>query len=152
MLTFLSEIAYWHWFIFGILLIAAEAVFPTALLILWPGIAALMTGVAVVFVPHLPPIYQIGIWLIVSFVFTGEWIKYCKDNPARPTVRRTTRLPGEEYIGRQFTLQKPIIYGRGEIEIDERVFPVLAIDDYPAGTVVKVARVEGSALRIQQVL
>ncbi len=154
MLTFLSGLAFWHWFVLGIALILIELAMPMAMLLIWPGIAAMMVGVMLTFVPNLTPIYQVGIWLVASFAFTLEWIKYCQDHPARPvaTRRRHTGLPGEEYIGQQFTLQKPVIYGRGEIVIDDKTYPVLAIDDYPAGTLVKIVRVEVSALRIQQVM
>lgn len=152
MLTLLSGSAFWHWMAFGFSLIFTEIFFPMALLFLWPGIAALMMGVVILFVPQLMPIYQIGIWLIISYIFTIEWIKYCRINPLHPVMYRPTGLQGQEYIGRQFELTKPIINGRGEIEIDEKKLTLLSIDDYPVGTLVKIARVEGAALRIQQIL
>lgn len=152
MLVFLSELAYWHWLLLGIALMSMEMLLPAAMIFMWPGIAALMIGVMMAFVPHLMPLYQIGLWLILSLVFITEWIKYCQGHPPKPVVRRNTRLPGEELIGQQFTLQKAIIYGRGELEVNEKLYPVLAIDDYPAGTLVKVARVEGAALRVQQII
>ena len=152
MLTLLSELTCWHWMIFGIALIATEMIFPSALIFLWSGLAALMIGVAITFVPHLIPLYQAGIWLILSYLFIIQWIEYCKINPLQPALRRPAQLPEQEYIGQQFILTKPIINGHGEITLGEKIFLLLAIDDYPAGTLVKISRVEGDALRIQQVI
>lgn len=152
MLEFLSNLSYWHWAVLGIAFIACESMFPAALLFLWPGIAALLIAVVVMLVPHLDPIYQVGIWLITSLAFTLQWIDYRKANPPKATVRQTPRSQWQDYVGRQFTLHRAIINGRGEIQIEDETFAVYAIDDYPAGTLVKVTRVEGKALRVQQVL
>lgn len=152
MLDFLSDLTYWHWIILGIVFIASESLMPAALLFLWPGIAAMMIAVIVTLVPYLDPIYQVGLWLITSLAFTLQWIDYRKANPPKTAARQTPRSQWQDYVGRQFTLRRAIINGRGEIQIEEEIFPVYAIDDYPAGTLVKVTRVEGKALRVQQVL
>jgi membrane protein implicated in regulation of membrane protease activity len=56
--------------------------------------------------------------------------------------RRTAAL-----VGREFTLEKPIIGGTGTVRIDDTIWRV-AGPDAPAGSRVKVVRVNGADLTV----
>ena len=53
----------------------------------------------------------------------------------------------EALLGREFTLEKPIIDGNGTVRIGDTVWRV-AGPDTPAGTRVKVVQVDGASLTV----
>src|SRR6266404_4219960 len=55
----------------------------------------------------------------------------------------------EVYIGRTFTLERPIVDGRGRLRVDDTMW--LAVGpDLPAGTRVQVTSVNNTLLRVTQ--
>ena len=54
----------------------------------------------------------------------------------------------EGYVGREFTLDKPIVGGVGTIRIDDTVWRVTG-PDFPAGSRVRIARAEGADLMVE---
>ena len=54
----------------------------------------------------------------------------------------------EGYVGRIFTLDKPIVGGVGAVRIDDTVWRVTG-PDCPAGSRVKVARTDGANLMVE---
>lgn len=69
------EIAYWHWLIFGMLLMIAELLIPS-FTIFWFGLGALATGALLVFVPDMALQWQLVVWAVSSSVMTFLWFKY----------------------------------------------------------------------------
>jgi membrane protein implicated in regulation of membrane protease activity len=70
-------------------------------------------------------------------------------------VSTTTDQPflnrrAEAFVGRVFTLEKPIVDGSGTIPIDDTVWRITGAD-VPAGCRVKVVRVEGTALHVEPI-
>ena len=61
-----------------------------------------------------------------------------------PFLNRRT----EGYVGRVFTLDKPIVDGVGTIHIDDTIWRVRG-PDCPAGSRVKIASAEGSNLLVE---
>jgi membrane protein implicated in regulation of membrane protease activity len=56
----------------------------------------------------------------------------------------------EALVGRIFTLEKPIMDGRGTMRIDDTVWRITG-PDVPAGSRVKVTRVDGTALHVEMI-
>jgi inner membrane protein len=56
----------------------------------------------------------------------------------------------DAFVGRVFTLERPIVDGSGTIGIDDTVWRVTG-PDAPAGSKVKVTRVDGVALHVEPV-
>jgi len=54
----------------------------------------------------------------------------------------------EALVGRIFTLERPIVDGSGTIPIDDTVWRITGADS-PAGSRVKVVRVDGTALHVE---
>ena len=67
------------------------------------------------------------------------------EKPAdRPFLKRRV----EGYVGREFTLDKPIVGGVGTVHIDDTVWRVRG-PDCPAGSRVRIARAEGADLLVE---
>jgi len=65
--------------------------------------------------------------------------------PSRPHLNRRA----EGYIGRTFTLERPIVDGRGRLRVDDTMWLVEG-PDLPAGTRVQVTSVNNTLLRVAQ--
>ena len=61
----------------------------------------------------------------------------------QPTLNRR----GEQYIGRTFTLDEPIINGLGKIRVDDSTWKIEG-EDCASGTRIKVVGAEGTLLRV----
>lgn len=71
------EILYWHWIVFGVVLMLSEIVLTT-FFILWFGVAAILVGALLFFVPGLTLSWQIFIWTILSAALAFAWFRYLK--------------------------------------------------------------------------
>lgn len=60
---------YWHWLVFGLLLILAELFIPI-FTIFWFALGALVVWALLGIAPDLPLIWQIFTWAIASGLFT----------------------------------------------------------------------------------
>ncbi len=65
-----------------------------------------------------------------------------------PVDRPFLNRRAEGYVGRIFTLDKPIVDGIGTVRIDDTVWRVSG-PDCPAGSRVKIARAEGAELSVE---
>lgn len=149
MIDFLSALTFWHWLIFGLGLMALEAFLPGAFF-LWPGLAAIVVGLVLIGAPTLGWTAQITVWAVLSVILVTGWVLYRKKHPKTDTPN-TLNQRGHEYIGQHFTLDKPVVNGKGEIRAGDSVWRVIASSDIPAGATVRVTGVEGTALRIETV-
>ena len=147
MLTQLASLGAWDWFIAGGLLLVVEMLAPGAFMA-WLGVAALVVG---------------GISLYVDLTWQAQFIAFAAFSVAAvPLWQRFTMQVGtktdqpflnrraEAFIGRTFTLEKPIVDGSGTIGIDDTVWRITGAD-LPAGSRVKVTRVDGTALHMELV-
>ncbi|MCG8670738.1 MAG: NfeD family protein [Pseudomonadales bacterium] len=69
------QILYWHWVLFGLLLIGLEMVLPT-FLTLWFGLGALLVGAVLFIWPEMSLAWQLGIWLVDSAIMVFVWFKF----------------------------------------------------------------------------
>ena len=141
---------FWHWMIFGVALIAVEAFIPGAFF-LWPGLAAILVGLIVGLAPALPWTASVGLWAVLSVATVVAWIVYRRKNPSREKPLSMLNRRGEQYIGQRFTLDKPVINGKGEMKVADTIWRVTSKTDIPAGTPVRVVAVEGTSLCIEEI-
>lgn len=148
MTAFLASLLFWHWFILGGLFLLAEMLVPGAIL-LWPGIAAIALGLITFAVPSLPWTLTVPLWAILSVATAFGWRAYRQKNPA-PVNPATATLNqrGSQYVGRTFTLTKPVINGVGEMRVDDTIWKIVSEQDITNGATVKVINVEGTYLRV----
>jgi membrane protein implicated in regulation of membrane protease activity len=146
MIEFLASMTEWHWLILGIVLVVAEIAAPGTFL-LWPGLAAIIVGLLNAIIPSLPWTYSIVIWAILSVLTIVGFLFYRKKNPSN-IISNTLNQRGSQYIGERYTLDKPIINGKGDMRVGDSVWKVVCTQDLPAGSVVIVTALEGTSLRV----
>ena len=71
------ELAYWHWLVFGMMLIMAE-IFVPSFTIFWFGLGALAVGVLIWLLPGLSLAAQILGWTLFSVLLTAFWFMVMK--------------------------------------------------------------------------
>jgi hypothetical protein len=143
---FLAGLQFWHWLILAAVLAAVEALAP-GMFFIWFGLAAGLVGLIALVVPGLGWEWEAVLFVVfaVASVFVGR--TFAHRNPrqsADPALNRR----GERYLGRKFTVETPIVNGRGAIKVDDGVWRA-AGPDMPAGRQVKVVGIDGSILKVE---
>lgn len=141
MTHWLSSIVFWHWWILAGLLLILELTAP-AFLFLWLGMAAAATGLIMLVFPGIPIQLQLVLFSVLSVVAVLAWRRYRESHPVvsdQPNLNRR----GHQYVGREFTLEAPIINGVGKVTVDDSTWRVRG-PDLPKGTQVRVADVDGT--------
>ncbi len=141
-----ANLTFWHWFILGVVLVVLEALAP-GVVFLWMGIAAGLTGLVLLAMPDLSWQGQALTFAVLSVASVAAGRMYLKRHPTQtelPTLNRR----GEQYVGRLFTLEQPIVNGVGKLRVDDTTWKV-AGDDVPAGSRVRVTGVEGTILQVE---
>ncbi|KTF31124.1 NfeD family protein, partial [Xanthomonas translucens] len=131
------------WGALTLLLFAAEALAPGAFM-LWMGFAAAAVFVAVLVLPDIALLLQIGAFVVLSFVSIQvyrTWFRGRDRVSDRPLLNRRA----EQLIGRVVMLDQPIQAGRGRAKVDD-AFWVVGGPDLPAGSTVRIVGVDGMTL------
>ena len=135
-MNFLNEIVFWHWWIAGLVFIILEMFVPGAVLI-WLGAAAGIVGLILLAFPEMGWEIQFLIWSVLSIGTAVGWRIYLKRNPIE-TDRPTLNRRGDQYVGRQFTLEEPVVNGLGKIRVDDSTWKIESGSDLPVGTRITV--------------
>lgn len=143
----INEIAFWHWLIAAVVLITLEMVVLPAVYFLWMGIAAGIVGMLLLAVPATPFIVQIIVFTAIAVSSLIIHKRYLKNNPPQ-TDEPTLNRRGEQYVGRVFTLEEPIVNGVGKIKVDDSIWKVMG-DDLPDDSKVKVVGVDGTVFKVE---
>jgi len=135
----------WNWLIFGFILMALELAAPGVFLF-WLGLSALLVGLASFAInPHWQ--MQLLMFAVFAVASVPAWRHFAKSasshSQSNPFLNRRT----EAMVGREFTLEKPIVDGTGTVRIDDTVWRV-AGPDAPAGSRVKIVRADGASLTV----
>ena len=113
---------------------------------MWLGLAALLVGGISLGVEWTWQA-QIIAFAVFSIAAIPAWRRLSRKVEA-PVDRPFLNRRAEGYVGRTFTLDKPIVDGIGTIRIDDTVWRVSG-PDCPAGSRVKIARAEGAELSVE---
>ncbi len=144
--SWLGEINYWHWWVLGVAFVILE-IFSPAAFFLWMGIAAGVVGLLLLAMPDLAWEWQIlafALFSVVSIVLGRSYLKRHPIKTDQPTLNRR----GEQYIGRVFTLDGPIVNGVGKIRVDDTSWKING-PECDAGDKVQVTGVDGVVLRVE---
>ncbi|CBA16689.1 NfeD family protein [Xanthomonas albilineans] len=134
------------WGALTLLLFGVEALVPGAFM-LWMGLAAAVVFLAVLVVPGMPLLLQIGAFVVLSFAAMQvyrTWFRARGRGSDRPLLNRRA----EQLIGRWVTLDQPIQGGRGRAKVDD-AFWVVGGPDLPAGSAVRIVGVDGMTLLVR---
>ena len=145
MLAYLTSLGVWNWFIVAALLFVVEMIAPGAFM-LWLGISAVLVGaISLVFTWGWQA--QCAAFVVFAAALFPLWRRF--QNVAKPpSDQPLLNQRSQTYVGRVFTLDKPIVDGTGVIRIDDTVWRVTGAD-LAAGRQVKVARADGATLYVE---
>lgn len=137
----------WSWFVLGLVLLGLEIAAPGTIF-LWFGLSALVVGViALVFDPNWQILVSIFLVLsIVSLLIGRRMMIRLASEKGDPGLNQR----GSRYVGREFTLEKPLSEGAGNLSIDDTIWRITG-PDLPAGTKVRVESIDGVRLVVSQV-
>ncbi|HEY9033204.1 MAG TPA: NfeD family protein [Pseudomonadales bacterium] len=142
------ELLYWHWIVFGIVLMLMEIALPS-FTILWFGAGAVLVGVALLVFPGLSMTGQLLLWTVLSVALTALWFKFLKPLSIDKTKAGLSREAIVGEVGQ--VLSVPNGEKRGKLRFpapilgsDEWLF--LSQDTLAAGDRVRVIDVSGNSL------
>lgn len=140
-------IDFWHWWILAVALIIVEILLPS-FFALWLAIAAALTGLILLLFPQLGWEWQMLLFAVFSIVSIIAWRRYYQKNPIKTDEPLLNRR-GEGYVGRELTLNQPIIDGIGKIRLDDSTWKVQG-PDCPAGTKVRITALNNVVFTVEK--
>jgi inner membrane protein len=135
----------WNWFIAAAVLLVLEVLAPGAFM-LWLGLSAVLVGVisfGVVWTWQT----QVIAFALFAVALVPVWRHFARRMEV-PSDSPFLNRRADGYVGRVFTLDKPIVNGVGTVRIDDSVWRVTG-PDCPAGSRVKVTSADGANLAVE---
>ena len=150
MLEFLTEnLLWWHWIIFGLLLIILE-IFTGTFFILGLGVSAIIVGSLSYFYPVSLEI-ELIIWMILSLLSIAIWFKYLRDKRVEESGQSNYSLKTKG------TIEEPIpAYGRGKVRFDRPVlgntiWHATAKENINLTSRVKIVEIKGQLIEVKEI-
>lgn len=138
-------VAFWYWWVAGLLLLALEAFVPGAVF-LWMGVAALVTGAVAWLLPALGWQWEVALF---SSLAIASFFAYKRFRPvAKATDQPHLNRRGAAYIGRRLTLDADIVNGLSRTRMDDTQWRISG-PDLPAGSSVIITAVDGATLVVE---
>ena len=136
------------WLTLGGLLLAAEMLGSNGYL-LWSGVAGVVTGLLTWVIPFSWE-WQGTLFAVLTLLAAWLWSKWLRKRmrQQRPADAQLNQR-GQQLVGRRFTLDNALENGRGHVRVGDSSWPVIADEDFAAGSKVEVVAVEGITLRIR---
>ncbi|HEX8980429.1 MAG TPA: NfeD family protein [Parasulfuritortus sp.] len=144
------ELAWWHWMVLGMALIALEMLVST-FFVMWFGMGALLVGLLMLFAAPGFAV-QMVLWAILSVAMTLAWLRFFK-NPDRTRLGQAK----EGVKGVVGLMTKPVTEtGVGEIMFQRPVlgadrWPAVADEPIAAGERARIVDVLGQTLKIEKI-
>jgi membrane protein implicated in regulation of membrane protease activity len=140
------KLGVWDWFILGVLLLALEVMVPGTF-ILWLGLAAILVGLISLVVDWAWQA-QVATFSVLSVASVVVWWRIGRHPKEEVNDQPFLNRRSQGYVGRLFTLDKPIVGGVGTVKIDDTLWRVTG-PDTPAGSRIKVVRADGPTLIVE---
>jgi hypothetical protein len=144
-MSWLTELAYWHWWVLGVVFLILE-VFAPGVFFLWLALAAAGVGLLLLLLPGISWEVQFLVYAalsVISIAASRLWFKHYPIETDRPNLNRR----GEQYVGRVFTLDQAVTNGHGKSRVDDTSWKIRG-EDCDAGSRVRVTGVEGTELTV----
>lgn len=144
--TTITALGPWSWFVLGLILLGLEIVAPGTIF-LWFGLSALVVGaVALAFGFSWQVLVTLFLVLSLASLLIGRrMMTRLASEKGDPGLNQR----GSRYIGREFTLTKPLSEGAGNLSIDDTIWRITG-PDLPAGTKVRVDSIDGVRLVVSR--
>jgi len=142
---FLPFLGGWTWWVIAGIFLLIELMLP-GVFFMWLGLAAALIGLIDIFADLA---WQIEIALFAVFsvllvLFVRPRVKFAEGE----TNNLNRRM--DDYVGRSYVLDEPIVNGRGKVRIDDTLWTVSGTDR-GKGEWVKVTAVDGTRLIVEAV-
>lgn len=143
------QLEWWHWAVFGIVLMLAELAVP-AFVLVWFGLGALIVGALVAIVPGASLTFEIAIWTVASLAMVFLWFRIFKPGFHKTRIGMAdAHVVGE--VGMLIHEVEP--YRKGQVRFQKPVlgadvWDCIADEPIPSGERVKVLGVEGSLVKV----
>jgi hypothetical protein len=144
-IALIESLGVWNWWIVGILLLCVELVAPGTF-ILWFGVAAITVGILSLLIDWGWQLQLVTFGAVAVFS-VGVSRLFLRKKPSEGEAPFLNRR-AYALIGREFTLNEPIVNGRGRLSVDDTVWRIEG-PDLPAGSRVHVTAAEGSRLVVK---
>ncbi len=150
MITLLNEtVLWWHWIVFGIVLLILEMSTGTFFM-LGLGIAAILVGILDSLI-DVSFTVELSIWIVLSILAIAGWFKWFRENPITDSGQSNYRL---DTLGMVMEDIQP--HSRGKVTFDT---PVLGNSSWHAtskldidkGTRVKIVQINGQLIEVEPV-
>jgi len=143
--SWITAMGGWLWFVVAAIFFLLELMAP-GVFMLWLGLAAILVGI-ISLVAVLSWQLQLIVFAVLSIACIPAYRSFAR-KVERPVDRPFLNRRAEGYVGRVFTLEKPIVDGVGTIRIEDTVWRVNG-PSLPAGSRVKIARADGADLEVE---
>jgi inner membrane protein len=146
-IDYLVSFGVWNWFIAAGIFFIIELMAPGAFM-LWLGFAALLVGIISNFVLW-PWQYQFVAFAVFALASIPLWRHFAR-GMEKPGDQPFLNRRADAFIGREFTLEKPIVGGTGTVKIDDTIWR-LSGPDCSGGSRVKVVRSDAATLVVEKI-
>src|SRR4051795_2957938 len=142
LIEYLTTLGKWNWLILSAAFFVLELLAPGAFM-LWLGLSALLVGI-ISFFADWPWQYQLIAFAVFALASIPLWRRFAH-RVERPGDQPFLNRRADAFVGRVFTLERPIVSGNGTVKIDDTIWR-LAGADCPGGSRVKVVRADAATL------
>jgi membrane protein implicated in regulation of membrane protease activity len=149
LIELLQQVNHWHWIAFGLLLLCGELL-GTAGYMLWLGISAVIVGALLAVMP-LSWQMQWTAFASFSLVTTWLWWRYQHQKDRRSENEGDLNQKQKQLLGQTTRLEADVQPGNCRIRMGDTTWSARTDQDIPAGTLVKVSKVDGIVLTIEPV-
>jgi len=153
LITFLSDMPFWYWWVFALVLLAIEMVTGSTYFF-WPSLAAFTAGFF-----DLGPLD--GQWQLQLIVFAAVTVVLSLFAPryVKPWLQRTQtdhltlNERGAQKVGRRVTVEADFVNGAGKVQVGDTLWIAESEtgESFLAGAVVEITRAEGTKLYVKSV-
>ena len=137
----------WNWLIIAALFFVLELLAPGTFM-LWLGLSALLVGIISFFVGWSWQI-QFVAFAVFALASIPLWRRVAR-RVEQPDDQPYLNRRADAFVGREFTLEKPIVGGNGTVRIDDTIWR-LSGPDCAGGSRVKVVRADAAMLVVEPV-
>ena len=134
------------WAAIALTLFAAEALAPGAFM-LWLGFAAVAVFLGVLLVPGIPLLAQAAAFIVLGFVSIQVYRTWFRGRE-RPSDQPALNRRAAALLGRVVPLERPIVQGRGRVQIADAYWDVSG-PELPAGASVRIVGADGMTLQVE---
>ena len=150
MLEFLTNnLLWWHWVVFGILLITFE-MFIGTFFMLGLGLSAMIVGlINKLFIISLE--MQLSLWMLFSLLSIFIWFKYLRDTSVQTSGQSNYALEAQGVVQEAIKAN-----GRGSVKFDTPVlgnttWHATSKQDIPIKSRVKIVAIKGQLIEVKQI-